>query len=91
MASHPLQVLAQCMMLATWLSHKPCTLKAMHLLGDSLSLAPMHESGSLGLIINAETVDENVALMVASHPLHVLSHPPEASVPHKSYANIAWH
>ena len=28
--SHPLQVLAQFVMLATRLSHKPCSLKAMH-------------------------------------------------------------
>ena len=29
-ASHPLQVLAQCVMLPTRLSHKPCLSKAMH-------------------------------------------------------------
>jgi hypothetical protein len=28
--SHPLQVLTQCVMLATRLSHKPCDLKALH-------------------------------------------------------------
>ena len=28
--SHPMQVLAQCVMLATRLSHKPCDLKASH-------------------------------------------------------------
>ena len=29
-ASHPLQVLAQCVIFATLLSHKPCNLKASH-------------------------------------------------------------
>ena len=36
--SHPLQVLAQSVALATGLSHKPCFSKAMHWLGDNVSL-----------------------------------------------------
>ena len=32
-----------------------------------------------------------VVRVVLSHPLHVLSHPPRTSVPHKPFAKIAWH
>ena len=40
---------------------------------------------------NVET-DVDVVLVVVSHPLHVLSHPPGATrVLHKPLAKIAWH
>jgi hypothetical protein len=41
---------------------------------------------------NAADVDVDVVLVVVSHPLHVLSHPPGATnVAHKPLAKIAWH
>ena len=92
-ASHSLQVLAQCVMLATRLSHKPCNLKAMHCRNDSVSTFPSHGSTADALVAVVETVvdvEVDVVLVVVSHRLHVLSHPPGATrVSHKPLAKIA--
>ena len=42
--------------------------------------------------VNTFNVDADVVLVVVSHPLHVLSHPPGATrVSHKLLAKTAWH
>ena len=61
-----------------------------------MSLLPSHWSTILVPIAdvdqNAVDVDMDVALVVVSHLLHVLSHPPGAiRVSHKPLANIDWH
>ena len=88
--SQPLQVLAQFVMLATRLSHKPCSLKAMHLLDESVSVFPSHGSIDLTLETSKGVVDAGAVGLVVSQPLHVLSHPP-IRVPHKPAENIPWH
>ena len=42
--------------------------------------------------LTKDDVDNDAVLVVVSHPLHVLSHPPGATnVAHKPLAKIAWH
>ena len=92
--SHPLQVLAQCVILATALLHNPCALKAWHLLDDSTFFFPLQGLSASSFVVKVvmNIVVEKVAPMVVSHPLHVLSHPPGATrVLHKPVANIARH
>ena len=92
--SQPLQVLAQFVMLATRLSHRPCSLKAMHWLGDNVSFFPSQGSTAAALVLlivarNGVDVDADVIVVVVSHPLHVLSHPLGATrVSHKPFASI---
>ena len=86
--SHPLQVLAQFVMLATRLSHKPCSLKVMHWLGDKVSVLPL-QKWTASVDLTKDDVDSDAVLVVVSHPLHVLSHPLGSTrVSHKPLANI---
>ena len=85
--SQPPQVLAQRVMLATRLSHKPCSLKAMHWLGDNVSFFPSQESAAVNITNNCN-VDVDAMLVVVSHWLHVLSHPPATRVSHKPLEKI---
>ena len=93
--SHSLQVLSQCVTLATRLLHKPCSLKAMHCLVDNVLILPSHLS--IGPLLIGEkgtdmVVDVDVVVVVVSHRLQVLSQPPGAiRVSHKPFAKIAWH
>ncbi len=90
-ASQPLQVLSQTVLLASPLSHKPCTLNAAHCLGDSLLTLPTHSSivDVLVVVKMDVLVEVDVVRVVMSHPLHVRSHPPgTTSVPHKPSAAI---
>ena len=92
--SHPLQVLAQCVMLATRLSHNPFILKAMHWPGDSVSFFPSHRCVEVVGKVKASNVnvDVDAVLVVVSHPLQVLSHPPGATrVLHKLCIKTDWH
>ena len=44
------------------------------------------------LLTNTVEVEVDVVLVVVSHRLHVLSHPPGATrVSHRSFTKIAWH
>ena len=92
--SHPLQVLAQCVIFAKRLSHKPCNLNATHCGRDKVLIFPSHSSNK-DVVRKAEfdtfiVVDVDVVRVVLSHLLHVLSQPlGETNVSHKPLAKIA--
>ena len=69
--SQPLQVLAQCVMLATRLSHRPCNLKVMHWLGDNVSFLPSQRSTAAVPIAEVDGNDVDVDPDVQWNTIHV--------------------